>query len=160
MIIGQGRLLTLERDIVEPDQPSPLVAVGDPIVIDFEIVGPRQIRVTGQRIGVTDLSITPSTGDPYSLEVHVVIDLDFLRARLRQAFPDADLQLAHHREHLILEGQARDSRQQSQIIRTIELYLESAQVSRRVQGGAGPQPGTPQPGAPPPWGTGTAAQPE
>ena len=148
VIIGQGRLLTLERDIVEPNQPSPLVAVGDPSVIDFEIVGPRQIRVTGQRIGITDLSIVPSAGEPYSLEVHVVVDLDFLRARLRQAFPDAALQLAHLREHLIVEGQARDSRQVAQIIRTIELYLESVQVSRRAQGGGGPLPVVPQPGVP------------
>lgn len=148
VIIGQGRLLTLERDIVEPNQPSPLVAVGDPTVVDFEIVGPRQIRVTGQRVGITDLSILPSVGEPYSLEVHVVVNLDFLRARLRQTFPDAALQLAHLHEHLIVEGQARDSRQVSQIIRTIELYLESVQVSRRAQGGAGPLPIAPLPIAP------------
>ncbi len=152
VIIGQGRLLTLERDIVEPgqpDQPSPFIAVGDPSVVDFEIVGPRQIRVTGQRIGTTDLSIVPAAGEPFSLEVHVVVDLDFLRARLRQAFPDAVLQLSHLREHLIVEGQARDSRQVSQIIRTIELYLESTQVSRRVQGGTGPPMDTPSRGGPP-----------
>lgn len=149
VIIGQGRLLTLQRDIVEANQPSPLVAVGDPSIIDFEIVGARQIRVTGQRIGVTDLSVIPSVGEPYSLEVHVVVDLDYLRARLRQSFPDAALRLAHLREHLIVEGQARDSRQVSQIIRLIELYLESVQVSRRVQAGGPPQQDVPQPGVPP-----------
>jgi pilus assembly protein CpaC len=155
VIIGQGRLLTLGRDIVEPGRPSPLVAVGDPTVIDFEIVGPRHIRVTGQRIGVTDLSIVPAVGDAYNLEVHVVADLNFLRARLRQAFPDASLELAHLREHVIVEGQARDARQIVQILQTIQLYLESVQVARRMQGaggrgpaGAGP-PGTmPAPPAP------------
>ena len=150
VIIGQGRLLTLERDIVEPDKLSPLVAVGDPSVIDFEIVGPRQIRITGQRIGTTDLSIVPSAGEPYSMEVHVVVDLDFLRARLRQTFPDAALQLAHLREHLIVEGQARDTRQVAQIIQTVELYLESVQVSRRTQGGGGPLPVAPQLAVPQP----------
>ena len=148
VIVGQGRLLTLERNIVEPGRPSPLVATGDPTVIDFEIVGPRHIRVTGQRIGVTDLSITPSVGETYNMEVHVVADLDLLSASLRQAFPDATLELAHLREHLIVEGQARDSRQVAQIIQMLTVYLRSVQVARRSQGaggigaaGAGLQPG-------------------
>lgn len=134
VLIGQGRMITLERDMVEPGQPSPLIATGDPSVIDFEIVGPRQIRVTGQRLGVTDLSIVPSVGEPFHLEVHVVADLTFLRARLRQTFPDALLEVSHLREHLVVEGQARDSRQISQIIQLIGLYLESVQVARRSQG--------------------------
>jgi len=137
VIIGQGRLLTLDRDMVEPGQPSPLIATGDPSVIDFEVVGPRQIRVTGQRLGVTDLSIVPSVGEAFHLEVHVVADLSFLRARLRQTFPDALLEISHLREHLVVEGQARDSRQISQIIQLIGLYLESVQVSRRAQGASG-----------------------
>ncbi len=137
VIIGQGRMLTLERDIVEPNQPSPLIATGDPSVIDFEVVGPRHIRVTGQRLGVTDLSIVPSVGEAFNLEVHVVADLSFLRARLRQTFPDALLEISHLREHLVVEGQARDSRQISQIIQLIGLYLESVQVARRTQGAAG-----------------------
>lgn len=137
VIIGQGRMLTLERDMVEPGQPSPLIATGDPSVIDFEIVGPRHIRITGQRLGVTDLSIVPSVGEAMHLEVHVVADLTFLRARLRQTFPDALLEVSHLREHLVVEGQARDSRQISQIIQLIGLYLESVQVARRAQGTSG-----------------------
>ena len=134
VIIGQGRMLTLDRDMVEPGQPSPLIATGDPSVIDFEVVGPRQLRVTGQRLGVTDLSIVPSVGEAFHLEVHVVADLSFLRARLRQTFPDALLEISHLREHLVVEGQARDGRQISQIIQLIGLYLESVQVARRAQG--------------------------
>src|SRR5690606_37473579 len=149
VIIGQGRMLTLDRDMVEPGQPSPLIATGDPSVIDFEVVGPRHIRVTGQRLGVTDLSIVPSVGEAFNLEVHVVADLTFLRARLRQTFPDALLEISHLREHLVVEGQARDSRQIAQIIQLIGLYLESVQVSRRAQGtsGAGGAGGLPAAGA-------------
>lgn len=137
VVIGQGRLLTLERDIAVPGRPSPLVATGDPSIVDFEIVGPRHIRVTGQRVGITDLSIVPSEGEAFNIEVHVVVDLNLLRARLRQSFPDAALELAHMREHVVVEGQARDSRQVAQIVEMISQYLQSVQVTRTIQGAAG-----------------------
>src|SRR6516162_4641241 len=57
VFVGQGRLLTLKEDMVDPKKQSPLIATGDPSIIDFEVVGPRQLRITGRRIGVTDLSI-------------------------------------------------------------------------------------------------------
>src|SRR5262245_5052907 len=43
VVVGQGRLLTLKQDLVAPGKPRPLIAVGDPSVIEFEVVGPRQI---------------------------------------------------------------------------------------------------------------------
>ena len=142
VVIGQGRLLTLERDLVEPNRSSPLIAVGDPSILDFEVVGPRHIRITGQRVGVTDISVVPSSGDAFNVEVHVVADLNFLSARLRQAFPDAVVSLTHLREHVIVEGQARDVRQADQIAQTVVLYLQSTQAARRIQGtvrgGGGP----------------------
>lgn len=148
VIVGQGRLITLERDLVEPDQASPLIATGDPSVIDFEVVGPRHIRVTGQRIGVTDLSIVPSSGEAYHVEVHVVADLQLLTARLRQAFPDALLELSHLRDHIVVEGQARDSRQVARIIDMIASYMRSIQVTRRMQTATAMGPGPMAPAAP------------
>src|SRR5262249_32726960 len=62
VLVGEGRVLTLKEDIAIPGKPRPLVAVGDPSVLEIVIVGPRQIRVIGQRIGATDLSITTSDG--------------------------------------------------------------------------------------------------
>jgi len=45
------------------------------------------IRLIGRRVGVTDLSIVAADGQTYSYEVHVVFDLEMLRAHLRQVFP-------------------------------------------------------------------------
>src|SRR5262249_20071128 len=57
VLVNQARILTLKKDIVE-GRNQPLIAVGDPTIVDFTIVSPRQIRITGRGIGVTDLSIT------------------------------------------------------------------------------------------------------
>ncbi|MGC1273853.1 MAG: pilus assembly protein N-terminal domain-containing protein [Planctomycetaceae bacterium] len=142
VFVGQGRLLTLKQDLVAPGRPEPLIAIGDPTVIDFEVVGNREIRVTGQRIGVTDLSIFTADGSHYGFEVAVTADLELLRVQLQAAFPSASLQLRQIREHVIVEGQARDSRQVAQIIETIRAYLLSVQVSHssesKEQAGLGP----------------------
>ncbi len=65
VVVGQGRILTTKEDITI-GAAQPLIAVGDPSVAEFAVVNPRQIRVTGQRVGVTDLSITNSEGRNYN----------------------------------------------------------------------------------------------
>jgi pilus assembly protein CpaC len=144
VVVGQGRLLTTKVDIVGK-QKSAVIAVGDPTVVEFEILpNPRMLRITGKRAGVTDLSITAADGQTYSFEIYVVYDLDFLRAQLRQTFPDADLRIAQLREHLVVEGQARSPEQVTQIVRTIEAYLESVQVPSSTGGQQAPAAAQPQ----------------
>ena len=124
VVVGQGRLLITKENIAAGGIPS-LVAVGDPSVIDFEVVGPRQIRVIGQRIGVTDLAITTSDNRTYSIEVQVGADLHVLRAQLQALFPDARLKLYQLRDHIVVQGQARNTIQVGRILDTIRAYLVS-----------------------------------
>ena len=126
--VGQGRFLTVKEDLVAPNQPAPFLAVGDPTVADFFQVGPRQLRLIGKRLGVTDLSITTSSGRTYDFEIQVVADLDVLRAQLRQMYPDASLRLGQVRNKLVVEGQARDAAQVSRIIATIDGYMRTIQT--------------------------------
>jgi pilus assembly protein CpaC len=155
VVVGQGRLLTIKTDIASR-KGTAVIAVGDPTVVEFEVLpNPRMIRVIGRRAGVTDLSVTGADGQTYSFEVHVVYDLALLSAQLRQFFPDAEIRLAQLREHLVAEGEARSPAQTDSILRTLEAYLESIQVSQAmqgqnapfapIQGGAGPVPNPPPP---------------
>ena len=139
VILGQGRLLTLREDLVVPDGADPYIAMGDPTVADFDVVGPRHLRITGQRIGITDLSIVGGDQQEFNVEVQVIADVDLLRARLMQAFPDASIQITPMMEHLIVSGEGRDAQQIAQIMATIEAYLKSMQVSKRTQGQQGGQ---------------------
>jgi pilus assembly protein CpaC len=165
VVVGEGRLLTLKENLAVADKTRPLVAVGDPTVVDSVIVGPRQMRLVGQRIGSTDLSITTSIGQVYTFRVHVVADLDVLRCQLKAVFPDASLKLAMIKDHVVVEGEARDTAQMTRIIQTIRAYLVSVQATqtRKISGqssvpaGAGrPGAAVPVPVAPPP----SAATPE
>jgi len=134
--VGQGRFLTLREDLAVPGRPAPFLAVGDPNVVDFFQVGPRQLRLIGKKMGTTDLSITAGSGRTYDFEVRVVADLETLRAQLRQSFPDASLQVSQVRERVVVEGQARDATQVSRIVQMIAGYLRSTQ-SIQVAGQVG-----------------------
>jgi pilus assembly protein CpaC len=157
VIVGQGHILTTKEDITA-GRSEPLIAVGDPSVIGFAVINTRQIRVTGLRVGVTDLSITKADGQTLAFEVRVVIDLAPLSARLAATFPDANLRLDQLRGSVIVEGQARDSGQVAVIVQTISAYLQSVQVGQATktssqQGRAsGALPAEPPPGQdmPPP----------
>jgi pilus assembly protein CpaC len=151
--VGQGRILTVKEDLTGgPSQP--LIAAGDPSVIEFAIINPRQIRVTGLRVGVTDLSISTGNNQVYSFEVRVLADLSLLQGRLRAFFPDASIKLAQLRDHIVVEGEARDNAQVARIIETVGSYLLSVQVGqqRTIQGQQGrgfPLPAAPEGGAAP-----------
>lgn len=131
--VGQGRLLTTKEDLAARGRPPALIAVGDPTVIDFAVVGPRQIRIVGQRIGVTDLVITTSDNRTYSFEVRVVADTDVLQVQLRHLFPSASIKLSQVRDHIVVEGQARSTAQIARIMETIEAYLVSLQSAQAKQ---------------------------
>ncbi|MFO0871218.1 MAG: pilus assembly protein N-terminal domain-containing protein [Pirellulales bacterium] len=131
LILGQGRLLTLKSPLVGGRRDA-MIAVGDPMVLDFEVLpNPQMIRLLGRRAGVTDLSVTTSDGKTYAFEVHVVYDLALLGAQLRQTFPDAQIKLSQIREHLIVEGQARSAQQVHQIELVLNAYLQSVQAARQ-----------------------------
>ena len=134
VLVGQGRILTTKTDLAVRGKPSALVAVGDPSVVDFVIINARQIRLIGQRIGVTDLSITTPDNQTYSFEVRVVTDLHVLQSQLANIFPDTSIKLTQVRDHVVVEGQARDVAQVNRILETIRAYLVSVQTaqSRKV----------------------------
>ncbi len=134
--VGQGRYIALKEDLAVLGQPAPFVAVGDPSVADFYQVGPKQLRLIGKKLGVTDLSVTTGSGKTYDFELQVVADLDVLRAQLKQMFPDAQLKLAQVRNRVIVEGQARDAATVSRIIATIDSYIRTIQTIQ-LQGQVG-----------------------
>jgi pilus assembly protein CpaC len=117
--VGHGKILNLKKDLFAGADGQPSIAVGDPSVVDFTPVSPRQIRVLGLRLGSTDLSVETADGQTITFNVLVGPDLDLIRGQLRQTFPDVDLTLGQVGDHIVVEGQARSLAQISQIVRTL-----------------------------------------
>jgi len=129
VIVGQSRILTTKADLAVAGQRA-RVAVGDPTVVDFAVLNARQIRVVGTRIGVTDLSITTGKNETYTFEIRVVADLCILQVQLKKSFPEANIRLSQIRDHVILEGDARDVFQRAQIEDTVKAYLDSVAIGQ------------------------------
>jgi len=145
LVLGRPRIISFKGPLGEPDS-NVQVAVGDPSIVDLDVLSLSQIRVLGMQAGITDLTILPGKQrEPYVFRISVVYDLDLLRAQLKAIFPEAALKLTQMREHLVIEGTARDAQQVSRILATIDSYLQSmaAVMQRRVQirGGNQGQPG-------------------
>ena len=158
VVLGRGRLLTLREPLAQPgDAQTPTIAVGDPSVLDFEILPNSQmIRLLGSRVGVTDLSLVTGNGKAYTFQVHVVYDLNLLRAYLKQIFPNSHIKLSQLREHLIVEGEAASVAQSSQIIQTLQAFLSSAQVTGSSNSSSNTAANDPRQGSPAPSTDGTA----
>ena len=136
LVLGQSRLIVLKDTLIDDDAakkvPQSVIAVGNPDVVDFEVLGPRHIRVIGKQVGVTDLVVTGGNDQTFSYEVNVVYDLRVLQARIRGLFPDADVRLAQLGRSLVVEGQARDS---TQIARILEVVRRGVLVAGMTGGG-------------------------
>jgi pilus assembly protein CpaC len=129
ILVNQARLLTLKQDVtVGPVQP--LIAVGDPTILDFVVLNPRQLRITGRGIGVTDLAITTARNETHIFEIRVLADLTLIHGKLRATFPDASIQLSQIRDHFVIEGEARDQAQITRIMETLRAYLASVFVEQ------------------------------
>jgi pilus assembly protein CpaC len=137
VILGQGRLLSLNQRLATEEQDGAIIALGDPSIVDFEVIGLTRIRLTGLRIGTTDLSLTTADGLSRSIEIHVVADLRTLRARLEAVFPDSSVTVTQIADHIILRGQARTAAQAAAIHQMTEVWLKSVQgaQTRRVSSG-------------------------
>lgn len=160
IVLGRARIITLKAPLAT-ESGVPLVAVGDPTALDFDVAGPRHIRLIGKRVGVSDFAITTDTGETYAFDVHVTYDIPLLQTYLEQIFPDASIALQQLREHVVLKGQARSAGQVTQIVAALQLYLASMQPTTKIEGvqdrgregrpGAEAPPGeTPEEGAEPP----------
>ncbi|MFH5803391.1 type II and III secretion system protein family protein [Alienimonas sp. DA493] len=141
--VDRSRILTLEKPLPESAyeslSPSPqsAVAAGDERVLSVEVIDAHRVRLYGRRMGVTDLSIVAKDGTVTSMEVAVTADLDLLQARVRAMFPDADVRFGQVRDHIVVEGQVRDSRQAAQVVQAVNAYLLS------LDAGGPPGPGEP-----------------
>jgi pilus assembly protein CpaC len=138
VLVNRSKLLTTRKPLDQGGGGVPVIAISDPTIADFDILpDSRMIRLIGHRVGVTDLMFVTADGQSYSFAIHVVYDLDLLRAHLKQIFPDALIRLGQIREHLVVEGQARSNAQVDQILDAIEAYLASAQLSRSTTSTSG-----------------------
>lgn len=145
VVLGQSRILTVKKPLFPADKPaagqnavsaiaSGVIAIGDPTILDFEVLpNPQMIRLVGKRAGITDLTIISPDNEAISMQVVVLYDLDLLRVQLAKLFPHTIIGVSQVQDHVVLEGQARNTAQIAQIEAAVRVSLASSQAARKVK---------------------------
>lgn len=134
VIVGRSRIITFQEPLAKSDSANvPVVAVGDPTVVEFDILGGgRMARILGTRVGFTDFSVVTQEGNAYNFEIRVVYDLRYLNLYLKQLFPNAEVRVHQMYEHVVVEGEASSTDQATKIVQTVQSFLASAQTPREI----------------------------
>lgn len=160
LVIGQPRIITFKENLGTAEQ-TVQIAIGDPARLDFDLLGPRQIRIYSEVTGVTDMIIVTPNGEYYLFRVTTLFDLDELNSQLGALFPSASVHVRQLRDHLVVEGQARDTIQVQQILDSIRAYalsvnaqesstvtIEETEEGAEAPGAGGPEGEDPEGGVP------------
>src|SRR5688572_18081619 len=104
---GRGELLQFGRDVTK-------VVVSEPRIADAIVVSPTEVMVNGKSPGQTTLIVWETGSTPVRYEIGVVADasdLDSLRRVLREALPEATLDVKGSAETIVLSGSVKDADQ-------------------------------------------------
>ena len=88
--------------------------------------------------GTTTLTLWDETDRPVTFRVRVTIDTQDLEARIRQAFPGADVKVRQVGAQIILDGQVPDSKTMADVLQVVTTTLmRTSPLFRGGMGGGG-----------------------
>ena len=130
---GQSKVIEARRELTR-------IVISNPAVADVELLadqpGSRLLNLYGKTFGTTTLTMWDQTNRPVSFLVRVSLDTKDLDARIRQAFPGADVKVRQVGPQIILDGQVPDSKTMADVVHLVTFNLMSS-PSFRAAGGSG-----------------------
>jgi pilus assembly protein CpaC len=133
LIEGQSRIVQTRRVLSR-------IVIADPLVADIELLNDqpdsRLWNIRAIRSGMTSMTLWDETNRPVTFRVRVTVDTQDLEARIRQAFPGADVKIRQVGAQIILEGQVPDSKTMSDVLQVVSTTLTMTSAIFRAGGGA------------------------
>ena len=135
LVEGQSRIIQTRRVLSR-------IVISNPQVADIEVLNDqpnsRLWNVRGIMSGTTTLTLWDETERPLTFRVRVTIDTRDLEARIRQAFPGADVKVRQVGAQIILDGQVPDSKTMSDVLQVVSTTLMmTSPMFRSGMGGGG-----------------------
>jgi len=122
-IVSELRLHFGRSQIVHSDQVVTRIAVSDPRIADFVLIGPRQVYVYGKAIGQTHLLLWNEDRLLQQIEVAVNVDLGELQRNLAELLPrEKDLSVKTLGTSIVLTGTVADAIAADQAVGFVEAY--------------------------------------
>ncbi len=98
------------------------VSITRPEIADVQVLSPRQLLLTGNDLGSTDLILWSETEGSWHARVDVIVDLSFLKEEIKKAFPDAEIVTTQSHDVLLVSGNLRRAEQVPQLRRLLDSY--------------------------------------
>ena len=134
LIEGQTKVIESRRALTR-------IVISNPAVADVELLndqpGSRLLNLYGKAVGTTSLTLWDQGNRPLSFLVRVSLDTKDMAARIRQAFPGAEVKVRQVGPQIILDGQVPDSKTMSDVIHLVSFAVMTSPSLQRMAGGGG-----------------------
>jgi pilus assembly protein CpaC len=120
--------------VVEVNVPLKRSSIGAPEVADVRVLSPRQVLVTGQQAGKTQLILWDEQENQLVFDVTVNPDLQLLRDMIKRTAPGSEVKLQSVADTIILEGKVADADQARRIMGVAEIIGTKVQNQMTVAG--------------------------
>src|SRR5579885_3191851 len=134
LVEGQSRILQTRRVLSR-------IVVANPQIADIELLNDqpnsRLWNIRGIASGTTTLTLWDESDRSVTFRVRVTIDTQDLEARIRQAFPGAEVKVRQVGVQIILDGQVPDSKTMSDILQVVQTALMTSPGLRAMGMGGG-----------------------
>lgn len=99
-----------ESEVINTELPTIRVSVTNPKIADVQVLTPYQVMLQGIRVGSTDMLIWSEGEEKVQRwKVNIVLAADNYQKKLRELFPDSELQVNQSEGTLIVKGLLRNT---------------------------------------------------
>lgn len=98
------------------------VSVTNPDVADVQVLTPRQVLLTGNALGSTDLILWSETEEIWHARVNVMVDLGYIKDELGKLFPQSRLEITQSRDMVIIAGHVRRAEEVTRLRSVMDAY--------------------------------------
>jgi len=110
------------------------VSVTEPKTADVVIISPHQIIINGKKVGVTNLIIWNKDGSNHVFDLLVSPDVELVRRRLDELFPNSEVEVEADRDRLVLFGDVFNLHTMDQIITIVQPHAPNLINLMKVKG--------------------------
>jgi pilus assembly protein CpaC len=115
-----------KAQVIKLNNPVSRVAIGDPRVLDYILISPKQLYVIGKTIGTTNMIIWYTNGESFTTEIDVSFDLTNLKRLLKRDLPaEEDIHIDASSGSLVLSGSVSNTLVAGTLINMTEAYLRN-----------------------------------
>jgi len=108
--------------VINAPWPVSRVSVTNADIADVQVLTPRQVLLTGNALGSTDLILWSEAEEIWHARVTVLVDLGFVNDELDKLFPDANIEAMQSRDTVMITGQLRRAEDAARLRAVITSY--------------------------------------